>query len=92
MIVKEDLIKEFIEELSTQVGEKESAQDIISDLLDRGIIKDKTIRNYLIIKNYPKALRAHHNQSNAATAFLSYKYGISERTVYHILKEKRNDY
>jgi len=92
MIVKEDLIKEFIEELSEQIGERKSVKTVLKDLLGRGIIKEKTIRNYLIITNYPKALRDHHNQSNAATAYLSYKYGISERTVYHILKEKRNDY
>ncbi len=92
VLMKPELTSEFIEELSSQIGEAGSTHEVILELLNRGIIKEKTVRNYLIIKKYPKALRENHNQSNAATSFLSYKYGISERTVYHILKEKRNDY
>ena len=57
---KVDIISEYIDllynELQTRFGEEPQIKDMLSHLIERGMIEPKRLRNYMVIKDFDSLL------------------------------------
>jgi len=90
---KADIITEYIDllysELKIRFGDEPQIKDMLSHLIERGMIEPKRLRNYMVIKDYDELLVT--NDGNRTNSFidLSIKYDITERTAQNIVYKER---
>ena len=91
---KADIIKEYIDllysELKTRFGEEPQVKDMLSHLVERGMIEPKRLRNYMVIKDFDKLLVINDGNRTHSFIDLSIKYDITERTVQNIVYKERD--
>tara|TARA_B100001094_G_C17867679_1_gene640545 strand:+ start:59 stop:382 length:324 start_codon:yes stop_codon:yes gene_type:complete len=91
---KADIIKEYIDllyhELKTRFGEEPQIKDMLSHLVERGMIEPKRLRNYMVIKDFDKLLVINDGNRTHSFIDLSIKYDITERTVQNIVYKERD--
>ena len=91
---KTDIITEYIDllynELKSRFGNEPQIKDMLSHLIERGMIEPKRLRNYMVIKDFDELLVT--NDGNRTNSFidLSIKYDITERTAQNIVYKERN--
>jgi hypothetical protein len=91
---KADIITEYIDllydELKLRFGDEPQIKDILSHLIEKGMIEPKRLRNYMVIKDFDDLLVS--NKGNRTHSFidLSIKYDITERTAQNIVYKERN--
>lgn len=83
--IVEEFIRAFSEEYKTE-------SSLVRFLIQSGLIKQKTIRNYQIVKEYYFYLKENDGYSTKAVMDLSIKYDMSERQVQNILYTYRQDH
>ena len=90
---KVKIVSEFIEtlnlELSLRFGDEPTAKDIVSHLIERGMIDPKRLRNYMVIKDFDKLLVTNDGNRTHSFMDLSIKYDITERTAQNIVYKER---
>ncbi len=90
---KVKIVSEFIEtlnlELSLRFGDEPTTNDIVSHLIERGMIDPKRLRNYMVIKDFDKLLVTNDGNRTHSFMDLSIKYDITERTTKHSLQGER---
>ena len=90
---KADIITEYINllynELKLRFGDEPQIKDMLSHLIERGMIEPKRLRNYMVIKDFDELLVT--NDGNRTNSFidLSIKYDITERTAQNIVYKER---
>ena len=90
---KADIITEYINllynELKLRFGDEPQIKDMLSHLIERGMIEPKRLRNYMVIKDFDSLLVT--NEGNRTNSFidLSIKYDITERTAQNIVYKER---
>ncbi len=57
----------------------------MKQLHENGIIEDKRLRNYMIIKEYYSALRTHNGHASKAVAHVSDLFDMSSRQIQNIV-------
>tara|TARA_R110002049_G_scaffold242522_2_gene416360 strand:- start:3028 stop:3351 length:324 start_codon:yes stop_codon:yes gene_type:complete len=91
---KADIITEYIDllysELKTRFGEEPQIKDMLSHLIERGMIEPKRLRNYMVIKDFDKLLVINDGNRTHSFIDLSIKYDITERTVQNIVYKERD--
>jgi len=91
---KTDIITEYIDllyrELEVRFGDEPQIKDMLSHLIERGMIEPKRLRNYMVIKDFDELLVT--NDGNRTNSFidLSIKYDITERTAQNIVYKERD--
>ena len=91
---KTDIITEYIDllynELKIRFGDEPQIKDMLSHLIERGMIEPKRLRNYMVIKDFDELLVT--NDGNRTNSFidLSIKYDITERTAQNIVYKERD--
>ena len=91
---KVDIITEYIDllynELKIRFGDEPQIKDMLSHLIERGMIEPKRLRNYMVIKDFDELLVT--NDGNRTNSFidLSIKYDITERTAQNIVYKERD--
>lgn len=92
MAREKQLIKNFSkilsEELDKRLGNNYNVEQVIYHLCERGIISEKTIRDRMIVYEYPIKLSTAKFGNTEVCKEISYKYEISERRFYQIIKNK----
>jgi len=58
-------------------------------LLEKGIIKQRTASKYMVLELYPRALYEEESKT-AAVLRLEEETGLSDRTIWTMLKDQRN--
>ena len=90
---KVKIVSEFIEtlnlELSLRFGDEPTTKDIVSHLIERGMIDPKRLRNYMVIKDFDKLLVTNDGNRTHSFMDLSIKYDITERTAQNIVYKYR---
>lgn len=84
-----EIVEQFIDSFSKEYNTESS---LVRFLISSGLIKQKTIRNYQIIKEYGYYLKLNDGVANKAVIDLSIKYDMSERQVYNILYTYRDEH
>ena len=84
-----ELVEQFIDGFSKEYG---TESDLVRFLIKSGLIKQKTIRNYQIIKDYLPYLKENNGYSTKAVMDLSIKYDMSERQVQNIIYTYRQEH
>jgi hypothetical protein len=91
---KAHIITEYIDllygELKLRFGDEPQIKDILSHLIEKGMIEPKRLRNYMVIKDFDDLLVS--NKGNRTHSFidLSIKYDITERTAQNIVYKEIN--
>jgi|TARA_R100000306_G_scaffold62126_1_gene67142 hypothetical protein len=91
---KADIITEYINllynELKLRFGDEPQIKDMLSHLIERGMIEPKRLRNYMVIRDFDELLVT--NDGNRTNSFidLSIKYDITERTAQNIVYKERD--
>jgi len=91
---KADIITEYIDllysELKIRFGEEPQIKDMLSHLVERGMIEPKRLRNYMVIKDFDSLLVTNDGNRTHSFIDLSIKYDITERTVQNIVYKERD--
>ena len=81
-----EIVEHFIESFSKEYNTESS---LVRFLINSGLIKQKTIRNYQIAKEYNHYLELNEGVAYKAIMDLSIKYDISDRQVHNIISEQK---
>jgi|TARA_R100000482_G_scaffold124933_2_gene80054 hypothetical protein len=96
MANKQEIVFEFrdilFEQLERRFGENFGLGDVIYQLCSQGLIPPKTLRNYMMIKDFDKFIV--DNMGHVGNTFidLSVKYEISEKQAKNIVYKQRNKF
>ena len=91
---KSEIITEYIDllylELKVRFGEEPQIKDMLSHLIERGMVEPKRLRNYMVIKDFDNLLVTNDGNRTHSFIDLSIKYDITERTAQNIVYKERD--
>jgi len=64
-----------------------TVEGVLKVLMERNLIEDVTIKEFLTLENYPFMLQKHNKRNTIQ--MLSFKYGVCERKCWQLVKNKR---
>ena len=85
----EQFVNALVKKVYKDIGESASLEQALNYLVDRGILRRLTVRNYMILLDYDELLVKHHNNSYQSIIDISVKYDVCERQIKNIIYNAR---
>ena len=96
MANKQDIVFEFrdvlFEQLTRRFGDSFALGDVIYQLSSQGLIPPKTLRNYMMIRDFDKFIVDNRGHVGNTFIDLSVKYNISEKQAKNIVYKQRDKF
>ena len=87
------IVKEFQdiidEESSKRWGEEYTVKDVVYHLIENGIIAPKTLRNYMMFKDFDEYIVLNKGRIGNTLIDISIKHNISEKQCRNIIYKQR---